>query len=396
MAYFEKRGALLVGSGISIPGGYPSVHELTSTILAGSGAFKHTDNSYYVDPNRQEVCSHVEKAIAILKRLKQTLDPSHQQYEFCGREANYEDLVYIVRQLHDFALGEIENPVVGPFLRQIFSVASSSHATYGHYDDIGNQMEEAENYVRDMVWRCLNKEANKNDHLDLFLAALQDKSARAFAIGTLNHDTHFESYLAKAGVRLWDGFGQEESEVRYWSRDDIDLGDEEVPFIKLHGSIDWFNFRPHNGTAFYDDRIGIPLTNDIWHTRGEDGCFQTLLSERPLMLTGTFNKYIDYASELFSTIHARWRARLNASDRLVICGYGFGDRGINAQIIEWVYGNRDRKLLIINPNIAELKNRCRGAVRNKWDRWVDDGVLQTVDAQVQDVESALVSKFFSA
>ena len=257
-------------------------------------------------------------------------------------------------------------------------------------------MEEAENYVRDMVWRCLNKEANKNDHLDLFLAALQDKSARAFAIGTLNHDTHFESYLAKAGVRLWDGFGQEESEVRYWSRDDIDLGDEEVPFIKLHGSIDWFNFRPHNGTAFYDDRIGIPLTNDIWHTRGEDGCFQTLLSERPLMLTGTFNKYIDYASELFSTIHARWRARLNASDRLVICGYGFGDRGINAQIIEWVYGNRDRKLLIINPNIAELKNRCRGAVRNKWDRWVDDGVLQTVDAQVQDVESALVSKFFSA
>ncbi|MBK8158459.1 MAG: SIR2 family protein [Rhodospirillaceae bacterium] len=396
MLHSDKHGALLVGSGISIPAGYPSVQALTSIVLAGNGAYRDTDECYYINPDRRETCKYVSEATAILKRLKQTIDPSLQQYQYSGRAANYEDLVYVARQLGDFALGEIENPVVGPFLQQVFGAGGPWQATHGHDDSLGSYMRQTENYVRDIVWRCLQKEAERTEHLEVFLAALQDKSVRALAIGTLNHDTHFENYLAHAGVQVWDGFGQNENEVRYWSRTDIALDDKRVPFIKLHGSIDWFEFRPESGTAYYDDRVGVALTNDIQHTRTTDGQLQLPLPGRPLMLVGTFNKYIDYATELFSTVHARWRARLDVSDRLVICGYGFGDRGINAQIIEWVYGSRDRKLLIMNPGIEDLKNRCRGAIRNKWDGWVEDGILETIDSPVQDADSASVSRFLSS
>lgn len=395
MPHLDKYGVLLVGSGISIPAGYPSVQELTSTVLAGRGAFKHTDDSYYIDPGRRESCTYVDQATAMLMRLKDKIDPSLAQYLYCGREANYEDLVYVARQLGDFVLGEIENPVVGPFFQQIFDVPYLRPETDGHDYSIGNYIRQTENYVRDVVWRCLNKDAEESEHLGLFLEALQDKSARALAVATLNHDTHFERYLAKAGVRLWDGFGENENEIRYWSKSDITLNDGRTPFIKLHGSIDWFEFRPDHSSA-YDDKIGIPLTDDIWHTRAIDGRPQMLLSGRPLMLVGTFNKYVDYVSELFATTHARWRARLDVSDRLVVCGYGFGDRGINAQIIEWVYGSRDRKLLIINPDIEGLKNRCRGAIRNKWDAWIKDGILETIDAPVQNANSASLSRFLSS
>lgn len=397
MPLSEKRGALLVGSGISIPAGYPSVQNLTAIVLAGNGAFKkHTDGTYYTNTSDQEICPYVGAATAMLRRIKQEIDPYLCQYQYCGREANYEDLAYVLRQLGDFALGEIENPVVDPFLKQIIPATASREAVNGHYDSIGSQMRQAEDYVCDVVWRSLDREADSCQHLDLFLAAIKEKSARDVAIGTLNHDTHFERYLVKSGLQIWDGFGQEENEVRYWSNSGINQDEEGVPFFKLHGSIDWFRIRPPDGMAFYDDRIGLPLTNDLWHTRTIDGRLQTLLDGRPLMLVGTFNKYIDYTSELFPTIHCRWRERLNASDRLVICGYGFGDRGINAQIIEWVYGSRDRKILIINPHIEELKNRCRGAIRNKWDEWVEWGVLEVVDAQVQCADPDLVAKFLSS
>jgi hypothetical protein len=43
-----------------------------------------------------------------------------------------------------------------------------------------------------------------------------------------------------------------------------------------------------------------------------------------------------------------FRCLENAS-RLIICGYRFGDKGINAQIIDWVYTAVESDLFLVDP-----------------------------------------------
>ena len=58
---------------------------------------------------------------------------------------------------------------------------------------------------------------------------------------------------------------------------------------------------------------------------------------------------------------------LNAADQLAICGYSFGDKGINTVILEWFYAKPDRRrLLLIHPAHKELIKNARGAIRNRW------------------------------
>lgn len=41
--------------------------------------------------------------------------------------------------------------------------------------------------------------------------------------------------------------------------------------------------------------------------------------------------------------------RLEEASRLIICGYRFGDNGINAQIIDWVYSVVESDLFLVDP-----------------------------------------------
>ena len=56
---------------------------------------------------------------------------------------------------------------------------------------------------------------------------------------------------------------------------------------------------------------------------------------------------------------------------MVVSGYSFGDEGVNARIVDWTYGRRGRRLVIIDPCLDSAKER----LSQHWGRWVEEGAL---------------------
>jgi SIR2-like domain len=146
-----------------------------------------------------------------------------------------------------------------------------------------------------------------------------------------------------------------------------------VNLYKLHGSIDWFRWRPeeeHDG--FWGEWVGYaPSTKhrSPWTNEG-----------RPIILVGRFNKELSYASSPFAELFAAARASLNSVTRLVVSGYSFGDKAVNTLLIEWLHSapKRDRRLIVAHADCTGLRDGARGAIGNKWDSWIEAGVLNEI------------------
>lgn len=113
---------------------------------------------------------------------------------------------------------------------------------------------------------------------------------------------------------------------------------------------------------------------------------QLPVPHRPLFLVGTFNKLGDYSQELFSELLNSLRTFLSAADRVAVCGYSFGDKGINAVLINWLYGSRHRKLVVIHRDPHGIHAAARGAIANKWNDWKDFGCLRVIEKCIEDLD----------
>ena len=76
---------------------------------------------------------------------------------------------------------------------------------------------------------------------------------------------------------------------------------------------------------------------------------------------------------------------LRGVNRLIVCGYGFGDKAINAYIIRWLYESRENRLIVVHPEPDRLVESARRAVGRHWDGWRQSGKVGTVERYVQDV-----------
>jgi SIR2-like domain len=388
--------AFLFGAGASIPAGFPSTAELTDKVLSGDGFVRHTDETYYLGDHGNAHGSYSEYVPTIsmvLCTLKNRIDPFLMQRR--GSPANYEDLAYVLGQIADSEYGEIENPAIAPFLEGIEAeLTSEIQKLSPRIDALGGLAQEAANFVSDVVFRMLDKPAQTFDHLAATLEVIGSSPGKEPLIATLNHDNHLECFLQSRFGHLNDGFANEVNDIRYWRGYQTSQADKRISLYKLHGSVDWFTFGPDNGRSFYEHRVGVYRGGDVWHTTSPDGRPQTPLLGRPNLIVGTFNKFTLYTSAMVAEIHHAWRSALRASSRLVICGYGFGDKGINAQIIDWVYGDKDRRVLVISPNIDGLRARSRGAISNKWETWLNDDVMETIESKLEDVSFNQFENFF--
>lgn len=214
-------------------------------------------------------------------------------------------------------------------------------------------------------------------------------------IFTLNHDTVLEQSLANNGLKTVDGFGEPKYKVRYWDPDLFERENSGVRLFKLHGSVNWFQFMPD---AREPDRrsIGITLDSDIWHTNNPQGKMQEPTDGRPLLLVGTFNKMLRYTSGIYAELHYQFFRSLRHTRCLVVCGYGFGDKGINTQIVDWIYSSSDHKMFIVHPEPEKLKRIARFAISENWDVWNTQNKLIVItkpieDTSWQDIRSKLLA-----
>src|SRR5262249_17569782 len=120
---------------------------------------------------------------------------------------------------------------------------------------------------------------------------------------------------------------------------------------------------------------------------------------RPLILTGTFNKILSYPTGVYADQHFCFHKALRDADALVVIGYGFRDKAINARIVGWAERPGKRLMIVVHPMPDRLGQGARGAIRNKWLLWQNAGLLQfipeylTPETRWADIRKRLSSGF---
>lgn len=366
--------AFLIGSGVSCAAGLPGTKGLTQAILNPS-------NNAFNPFEPTETLSAFMRILA---------DEQSRLLERLGnrRPVNYEDICYLAAQIADSEVGEFENAAVETFVDKLAHELANQEERFKEPDDPewgqegywrGRVYRLAVSSVRTIkqtVARELSQEAPRPDALRV----LAD-TARCGEVGldvfTLNHDTLLETLWNLEGISFEDGFRPVADvrsncylaaypEVTVWSAQAYDANCSTRPSLfKLHGSIDWWSL-PHPDIDFLPP---AKVKGDPFHilARPEHraGSKYLLPAElEPIILVGTFNKMLYQArGDSFLDLLCLFRRRLASADRLVISGYGFGDKGINGIIIEWLTSPHHR-VLLIDPAPEDTLDRGRGAVQS--------------------------------
>ncbi|MGH8469576.1 MAG: SIR2 family protein [Gammaproteobacteria bacterium] len=383
------RIAFLLGSGASRPT-LPDTADLTDKIQKGDG-YAHSDGTYFkgqpLYAYLQIPDTHVPYICSFLRWLNCHVS---RYYEHdLGRTANYEDLYYLVEQIHDEEAGELDNPFVAEAQRDIrprlCECAERVAAATGSTSSIRLMAEEILNYIASVVATELRTPNDSTEHFMFLKEALDATVSDQLRVFTLNHDLLLDQFFSTRNIEVTDGFGPAINSVKYWNPRLLSDGTSRSVLLKLHGSINWFRFRTDGGD-WYDERIcKVPESQNNYDTTDPNGRRQRPLDDRPVMLIGTFNKMPQYSRGLFFDLFAEFRRRLTESDVLVVCGYGFGDKGINGKINEWAYGARGRRILVVHPEPDKLLATAPGAIQNKWATWREKGVLQLYEALAENI-----------
>ena len=397
------KTVILLGAGSSLPAGFPSTRCLTDRVLTGAGVERHTDGTYVLNGGSARPEHTVRFANCVTRRLHAEAERYFSANG--GRPVNYEDLFYLAKQASDEEQGEMENPAIRSYVEELradmlpwVEAANANNEDPNRPylpnipDDFNSLINETCNYISDIAWRNLCREATSTDHLKIFVEAC--RTGNVAGIATLCHDTHAETVLREEGTFLAEGFSDPEAGVRYWNGE-FSSGNR-IPFLKLHGSIDWFRLSPDDSESWFDDRIGISLDGNHNRTRTKDGVLQGVPDGRPMLLIGTFNKITQYSQGIFLDLLYAFRSMLREADQLVVCGYSFGDKGINSEVIEWYYDKRGRRFLIIHPNPDELVSNARGSIQQKWDEWRDRGSVISITKPIEEVGTDEFLEAFNA
>ena len=372
---YHKNISFLLGAGASIPAGYSSTETITKLVTAPKGYFVHSDEKTY--PGESPVKQ--EPATPIVRRVIGWLfDRSLEYFRRSNgvRGISYEELYFLVSQLADDDT-EIQNPAILPFINRLKSDMAQWNE-YKHYCrlnfrelqvpdeyDLKKVCTLARTYIKDIVIDVLGGEGTCFQHLKLIKAvsAAINMNLKLAGIATLAHDTHVETHLGSdKDINLLDGFSEAPTACgwRVWEDRFPESGD--VPFVKLHGSVDWKHLEKVGGMNTPPSTVG-KLGPPIKGEEARGVVYKEPEFSRPHLLIGTFNKPAQYSRGMMLDIHYRFRKILERTDKLVVCGYSFGDKAINTQIILWDRPGRSVVVIDPEPKLNVIKKSRFAAAR---------------------------------
>lgn len=368
------RVVFLLGSGICVDAGMPSIKDISEQVFSGAGVVRHSDATYYIAgegaANYAYYRAAAEPAIAFAHRLRDLVDGYFADY-IGERTANYEDVANLAKQVGDAISGEYENPALLPLLRELREDVPDPSELM----DLATQTRD---YIRDVVWRMLNRHVERVDHLQAVIDGC--RALGETDLFELNHDRVVEKAVAEAGIDVSDGFTRSVGDVFFWADEFARL----IRHFKLHGSITWFHRtlpeEPWRGWV-----VARSTTDDPYHERGAAGELLDFPADgRPVLLAGTFDKPLAYDSTVYADQHYRFHESLRRTRTVVVFGYGFRDKAINARLIGWLNGAPDRRLIVGHGDVESLVGGARFAIGGKWNRWIRDGRLRVIEKWVAD------------
>ncbi len=396
----KSKFILLLGSGISIPAGMPSTEAITQKVLSGNGVMRHTDCKYYFGPplfaHMGQPDEHIPRVVSFISRLKTEIDDFYRHSSsYNNHVTNYEDLYYASNQIDDCLSGEYDNPVVKAFADKIYPDVEPLLDNRGidKYWRLLNLVMEVNNYIKDVV-RCMLVATTPKDtsYLKCIKEICNDDMFSSVDIFTLNHDTVLENFFVNNGIAFNDGFNKLTDNIKFWSQQSLDSTGIKVRFFKLHGSINWFWVEKFINNGMKERWIGLTLDNrSVPDIEPESGWF---CDGRPLFLLGTFNKMLDYTSSIYASNQFHFYKSLDYTERLLVCGYSFNDKGINGRIIEWLESSPNNKMLIVHGEPEDLRLKARPFISRKWKDFESQKKLICINNWIEQVEWQEVKKVF--
>lgn len=390
MTMAGKRAAFFFGSGISKLSKVPMADELTTKVL--ESAWKpHTNWRFY--PCRPEdgleSLGIAKRAQQFLRIIKQPIDVHLRARAM--RESNYEDLYSAVLQVVQDETGEIPNPLVAQSVEWLKAATAHLYANeHSHLGDnrFASLADRAADLIQWVVYHSLCQASKPAG-----LGAINDvaKATDELDIFSLNHDLLIEAQLHSSGVEFADGFSEKSGDVHVfdWSWKGIGKG---VRIIKLHGSINWYLFRftdAHEGC----DRFAKTNLNPF-DCRDGDGVLLSPADVKPMFLTGTAVKEQAYGTGLFGEMFTQFRTLLSKHRTLICCGYGWGDKGINIRLNQWLGNAREHRVVILHSDPEEelwKKSFWRGW---RWETYSETGKLIIVPKWLSDCTLADLEPYF--
>ena len=250
-----------------------------------------------------------------------------------------------------------------------------------------------------LYWRHINNVdfIKRNSEYYDGISAFAD-SNRPLWVFSLNHDVIIECLCLKHGIPLNSGFASEVvhlprrnsqgriiGELRAEVLPGQHLASSGMPYLghgvrginllKIHGALDIFTFRDGkdllkllpvednidgplealrsaNQELVYRPDVPIRATNEIAYA-DRTGELQFL---RRSLLAGAFKFSSRHSQVLPTQLLQHFRSYINYVSRLVCIGYGFLDEHINRIMRDWLEFDRDRRLEIVDPSVADVPN----------------------------------------
>lgn len=377
---------------MSVPSDLPTAAELTTALLR--------------KPRRQPVATGPkERAIARvpqflrllkaydeadIKRVGYARRGDRVRYQptsaiFRAKTSTYEDLFFLCSQLKDWGRGWSDDCLATPLMEALDRrgrTLFSGRSMRARLSDVASVATAAVDFIEVGVARALT--ASNPVGLELVGELASAPNIDELNIVTLNHDTLVEQLLVKLRIPFLDGFGERDGDVRWFSDGAYDAP-AKVRLFKLHGSIDWFVSRFGRTVQF--------VGNDPWAAHDGDGQDLTVRGPGPSFLSG-HNKSISYQRGVYAHIHYRFHGLLQQCNRMVMCGYGWGDAGINYRLEDWLDDPRGNKVLLLHPDPNELEWSSLTVVTS-FEAWLRLGRLVSIKKWLCDTRFDELGEFLN-
>ncbi|WP_213816127.1 SIR2 family protein [Glaciihabitans sp. dw_435] len=362
------RTSVLLGAGASVDAGLPLTQELAERLveMANEGDTRFVRNSWVrslnfvygamvgyqaEDGSNPLTAVNVERLISALRLLRNSRD-----HEVAPFVASWKPGALGVGQPNlDSSMGRAVKGAIGTALggghfvgeqELVNSIADIARAVSGG----GNPRSFAT--AEEQILDGLSKILGELDNVDYLqpIADLAKSQPGGLDVLTLNYDLTVETMARDVPVEVDRG-------IERWTPG-VPLGfehvDERINLVKLHGSLDWQYLRSRSVVAAPKVRVmtSDPEVDDAYND-GQPRQPWIVVGDREKLGTDGPTLALMRAAEdaLFATTH------------LVVVGYSFGDAHINTMIRDWLLGDDERTIAIVDTRWEDLDPFRDGLLR---------------------------------
>ena len=423
-----RRISFLLGAGISIKAGMPSTARITSRIFSGEDIYRSGVELYLPGPGLgyasmwSDCLKKIIPFLRLLDRevklfrarlLRLTFNKRYGDWDewdvetnnsfmrwFHSIDSSYEEVCNLADQISEGLNGWSDNAAIIHLANKLESEIQQLPSACNHprsFDwDLPKLAEETSNYIRDVVWLMLQRRIKDVTYLNGLLSIALDNKFDSVDIFTLNHDQVIESWLVSNQESYADGFNAQQNNIRLWEPHLLYQSESRIRVLKLHGSIDWYQFQSQNQCpvrVYVGMRMdgGNPL--ELYKTPDDQDIH--MLIPRPKLLIGTETKPREYNTLVFDDLHHFFRTSLRTTQCLVVAGYGFRDRGINYHLSEWIHTSTPKRVVLVHPDPERLRAEIPGAIGDSWDELREIGRWVSVNKRVEELQRGELEQFIS-